>query len=118
MEDLRAPRSSHWSPTGASFHHERQAVELRRQKTGERQNSRYELLHLARLGHAAKLRRSRLSGVVPKPRSGVFGVDEWHGSNALLCVGDRIFRTYIVRDRGDEHMGSTWSYLYISALGR
>ena len=47
-----------------------------------------------------------------------FGVDQWHGTNAFIREGDRIFRTYFVHDRGDEHMGSTWSYLDITALGR
>jgi predicted dithiol-disulfide oxidoreductase (DUF899 family) len=40
-----------------------------------------------------------------------FDVDEWHGTNAFLRDGDRIFRTYFVNQRGDEAMGSTWSYL-------
>src|ERR687893_634128 len=47
-----------------------------------------------------------------------FGVGEWHGTNAFLRDGDRIFRTYFVESRGDEAMGSTWSYLDITALGR
>jgi predicted dithiol-disulfide oxidoreductase (DUF899 family) len=47
-----------------------------------------------------------------------FGVDEWHGTNAFIWEGDRIFRTYFVNNRGDEAMGSTWSYLDITALGR
>jgi predicted dithiol-disulfide oxidoreductase (DUF899 family) len=47
-----------------------------------------------------------------------FGVDEWHGTNAFLRDSDRIFRTYFVDSRGDEAMGSTWSYLDITALGR
>ena len=47
-----------------------------------------------------------------------FGVDEWHGTNAFLSDGDRIFRTYFVNNRGDEAMGSTWSYLDLTALGR
>jgi predicted dithiol-disulfide oxidoreductase (DUF899 family) len=47
-----------------------------------------------------------------------FGVDEWHGTNAFIRDGDRVFRTYFVNDRGDEAMGSTWSYLDITALGR
>ena len=46
------------------------------------------------------------------------GVDEWHGTNAFIREGDRIFRTYFVNSRGDEAMGSTWSYLDITALGR
>jgi predicted dithiol-disulfide oxidoreductase (DUF899 family) len=47
-----------------------------------------------------------------------FGVDEWHGTNAFLRDGDSVFRTYFVNNRGDEAMGSTWSYLDITALGR
>ena len=47
-----------------------------------------------------------------------FGVDEWHGTNAFFRDGDRIFRTYFVNNRGDEAMGSTWSYLDLTALGR
>jgi predicted dithiol-disulfide oxidoreductase (DUF899 family) len=47
-----------------------------------------------------------------------FGVDEWHGTNAFLRDGDRILRTYFIDARGDEAMGSTWSYLDITALGR
>jgi predicted dithiol-disulfide oxidoreductase (DUF899 family) len=47
-----------------------------------------------------------------------FEVDEWHGTNAFIREGDRVFRTYFVNQRGDEAMGSTWSYLDITALGR
>ena len=47
-----------------------------------------------------------------------FGVDEWHGTNVFLRDGDSILRTYFVDNRGDEAMGSTWSYLDITALGR
>jgi predicted dithiol-disulfide oxidoreductase (DUF899 family) len=47
-----------------------------------------------------------------------FGVDEWHGTNAFLREGDQIYRTYFINNRGDEHMGSTWAYLDITALGR
>ena len=47
-----------------------------------------------------------------------FGVDEWHGTNAFIRDGNRIFRTYFVDARGDEQMGSTWNYLDITALGR
>jgi predicted dithiol-disulfide oxidoreductase (DUF899 family) len=47
-----------------------------------------------------------------------FGVGEWHGTNAFFRDGDRVFRTYFVESRGDEAMGSTWSYLDITALGR
>jgi predicted dithiol-disulfide oxidoreductase (DUF899 family) len=47
-----------------------------------------------------------------------FGVDEWHGTNAFFRDGDRILRTSFVNNRGNEAMGSTWSYLDITALGR
>jgi len=47
-----------------------------------------------------------------------FGVDEWHGTNAFIRDGDRVFRTYFVDSRGDEAMGGTWAYLDITALGR
>jgi predicted dithiol-disulfide oxidoreductase (DUF899 family) len=47
-----------------------------------------------------------------------FDVDEWHGTNAFLRDGDRIFRTYWIDGRGDEQMGNTWNYLDMTALGR
>ena len=47
-----------------------------------------------------------------------FGVDKWHGHNALIRDGDKIFRTYFINSRGDEAIGTTWSYLDMSALGR
>ncbi len=47
-----------------------------------------------------------------------FGVNEWHGHNAFIREGERIFRTYFVNTRGDEAMGSVWSYLDLTALGR
>jgi predicted dithiol-disulfide oxidoreductase (DUF899 family) len=47
-----------------------------------------------------------------------FGVDEWHGHNAFIRDGDRVFRTYLINSRGDETMGTTWSYLDMTALGR
>jgi len=47
-----------------------------------------------------------------------FDVDEWHGTNAFLRDGEQITRTYFVDKRGDEALGSAWSYLDITALGR
>lgn len=47
-----------------------------------------------------------------------FGVDEWHGHNVFLRQGDRVFRTYFINSRGDEALGTTWSYLDITPLGR
>jgi predicted dithiol-disulfide oxidoreductase (DUF899 family) len=47
-----------------------------------------------------------------------FGVDEWHGTNAFIRDGERVFRTYFINGRGDEALGNTWSYLDMTALGR
>ncbi len=47
-----------------------------------------------------------------------FGVDEYHGTNAFYRDGGRVFRTYFLNNRGDEALGSTWSYLDLSPLGR
>jgi predicted dithiol-disulfide oxidoreductase (DUF899 family) len=47
-----------------------------------------------------------------------FGVGEWHGTNAFIRDGDEVYRTYFIDARGDEAMGSTWSYLDMTALGR
>ena len=43
---------------------------------------------------------------------------DWARRNAFLRDGDSILRTYFVNSRGDEAMGSTWSYLDLTALGR
>src|ERR1700722_7402841 len=47
-----------------------------------------------------------------------FGVDEWHGHNVFFRDGEPVFRTYFINGRGDEAMGTTWSYLDMTALGR
>jgi predicted dithiol-disulfide oxidoreductase (DUF899 family) len=47
-----------------------------------------------------------------------FGVDQWHGHNAFIRDGDTVYRTYLINSRGDEAMGSVWSYLDITPLGR
>jgi predicted dithiol-disulfide oxidoreductase (DUF899 family) len=47
-----------------------------------------------------------------------FGVDEWHGHNVFFRDGERVFRTYFINNRGDEAMGTIWSYLDITPLGR
>lgn len=47
------------------------------------------------------------------------GVGEWHGTNSFIRDDDgTIYRTYFVDARGDEHLGTTWSHLDITALGR
>lgn len=47
-----------------------------------------------------------------------FGVEQWHGHNVFFRDGERVFRTYFINNRGDEALGSTWSYLDITPLGR
>jgi predicted dithiol-disulfide oxidoreductase (DUF899 family) len=47
-----------------------------------------------------------------------FGVNEWHGHNAFLRDGEKIYRTYFINGRGDEALGTTWSFLDMTALGR
>ena len=48
-----------------------------------------------------------------------FSVDQWHGHNVFFRdENDKIFRTYYINNRGDEAMGSLWSYLDITPLGR
>jgi predicted dithiol-disulfide oxidoreductase (DUF899 family) len=47
-----------------------------------------------------------------------FGVNEWHGHNVFIHHGDQIFRTYFINNRGDEAMGTVWSYLDLTPLGR
>jgi predicted dithiol-disulfide oxidoreductase (DUF899 family) len=47
-----------------------------------------------------------------------FGVDEWHGHNVFYRDGSQVFRTYFVDKRGDENLGTLWSYLDITPLGR
>jgi predicted dithiol-disulfide oxidoreductase (DUF899 family) len=47
-----------------------------------------------------------------------FGVDEWHGHNAFIREGERVYRTYFINSRGDEAIGTVWSFLDMTALGR
>jgi len=47
-----------------------------------------------------------------------FDVREWHGTNAFIRDGDRVFRTYFINNRGDEVFENTWNYLDMTALGR
>ena len=47
-----------------------------------------------------------------------FDVDEWHGHNVFIRDGERVFRTYFTNNRGDEAVGTVWSYLDLTPLGR
>jgi predicted dithiol-disulfide oxidoreductase (DUF899 family) len=47
-----------------------------------------------------------------------FGVAEWHGTNVFLRDDEnRIYRTYFVGARGDEH-GDLWTFLDLTPYGR
>ncbi len=39
-------------------------------------------------------------------------------TDAFIREDDHVFRTYFIDARGDEALGSTWSYLDMTALGR
>ena len=41
-----------------------------------------------------------------------------HGHNAFIRDGDQVYRTYFINGRGDEALGTVWSYLDMTALGR
>jgi predicted dithiol-disulfide oxidoreductase (DUF899 family) len=47
-----------------------------------------------------------------------FDVDAWHGTNSFIHDGEQVFRTYFINNRGDESLGTTWSFLDMTALGR
>ena len=47
-----------------------------------------------------------------------FGVDQWHGHNVFIRDGKDIFRSYFINNRGDEAIGTVWSYLDLTPLGR
>jgi predicted dithiol-disulfide oxidoreductase (DUF899 family) len=59
--------------------------------------------------------------IVPGPDGAFdtdFDVEEWHGTNAFIRDGDRIFRTYFIDARGDEVFDNTFHFLDMTALGR
>jgi len=59
--------------------------------------------------------------IVPGPDGAFdsdFGVAEWHGTNAFIREGDRIFRTYFIDSRGHEVLDNTFPFLHMTALGR
>lgn len=47
-----------------------------------------------------------------------FDVEEWHGHNVFYRDGDQVFRTYLINARGDEAMGTLWSFLDATPMGR
>ena len=58
-------------------------------------------------------------GVSPEtPRPGEYQDGESFGLSVFLRDGDRIFRTYFTSERGVEALGSNWSFLDLTPLGR
>ena len=47
-----------------------------------------------------------------------FGVTDGFGLNVFFNEGDAVYRTYFTSGRGVEALGSTWSYLDLTPLGR
>ena len=47
-----------------------------------------------------------------------FGVADYFGLNVFLRDGDRVFRTYFTNGRAAEAIGSVWSFLDLTPLGR
>jgi predicted dithiol-disulfide oxidoreductase (DUF899 family) len=58
-------------------------------------------------------------GVGPEtPQPDVYQDGETFGLSAFLRDGDSVFRTYFTKDRGVEALGSVWSFLDLTPLGR
>jgi predicted dithiol-disulfide oxidoreductase (DUF899 family) len=67
---------------------------------------------LAAAAHADRAAPARI-------RAGWSGPARRYGNRAAFVRdGERIYRTHFVNSRGAEALGSTWSYLDITALGR
>jgi predicted dithiol-disulfide oxidoreductase (DUF899 family) len=58
-------------------------------------------------------------GVGPEtPRTGVYQDGESFGLSVFLRDGDSVFRTYFTKHRGVEALGSVWTFLDLTPLGR
>jgi predicted dithiol-disulfide oxidoreductase (DUF899 family) len=58
-------------------------------------------------------------GVSPEtPQEGVYQDGESFGLSVFIRDGDEIFRTYFTRHRGVEALGSAWTFLDLTPLGR
>jgi predicted dithiol-disulfide oxidoreductase (DUF899 family) len=58
-------------------------------------------------------------GVGPKtPQEGAYQDGETFGLSAFIRVGDDVFRTYFTTHRGVEALGSIWTLLDLTPLGR
>src|SRR5437879_7260324 len=58
-------------------------------------------------------------GVSPEtPRPDVYQDGESFGFSVFLCDGDDVFRSYFTTHRGVEALGSVWTFLDLTPLGR
>jgi predicted dithiol-disulfide oxidoreductase (DUF899 family) len=58
-------------------------------------------------------------GVSPEtPQVGVYQDGERFGLSVFFREGDRVFRTYFTNGRGTEALGSVWTLLDLTPLGR
>jgi predicted dithiol-disulfide oxidoreductase (DUF899 family) len=58
-------------------------------------------------------------GVGPEtPQEGVYQDGETFGLSAFLRDGDDVYRTYFTTARGVEALGSVWTFLDLTPLGR
>jgi predicted dithiol-disulfide oxidoreductase (DUF899 family) len=58
-------------------------------------------------------------GVGPEtPREGVYQDGETFGLSVFIREGDDVFRTYFTTHRGVEALGSVWTFLDLTPLGR
>ena len=58
-------------------------------------------------------------GVGPKtPQEGVYQDGESFGLSVFIRDGDEVFRTYFTTHRGVEALGSVWTFLDLTPLGR
>ena len=54
----------------------------------------------------------------PEPKEGVYQDGEGFGLSVFLREGDDVYRTYFTKHRGVEGLGTVWSLLDITPLGR
>lgn len=47
-----------------------------------------------------------------------FDLEEMFGLNVFVRDGEKVYRSYSMRDRGVEDLGSVWSFLDLTPLGR
>jgi predicted dithiol-disulfide oxidoreductase (DUF899 family) len=58
-------------------------------------------------------------GVGPEvPQEGVYQDGESFGLSAFIRDGEQIYRTYFATNRGTEALGSVWTFLDVTPLGR